>query len=629
MNPAPGSRSTDGPSTARPPSPSPATSSRPLWPALGVAVVLSALLAAFGSELRLPDEPRVAHTSYELWKSREPLLPRVNGQPFLQTPPLVYWIEGAWLNVVDHDGMARVPSLLFSLLTLASIGGVAWRFHGERAAFIAVALLASTSQFWEVGYSVVVEPALTFFCVAALLLLASLMLDGVYRSSYAVLIGLSTALAFFSKGLPGPLCVLLVGGVAWLCSRTPLKAGLQTCVVAALVGVCSVAPWALAFSYQHVGGVQELVLDHLLRRVVEGSDKNPSNWTFFHRTLANLLPWTPLVLFAVPWHLRKARRKAPATAPGQRVRPPFEGRPPERGIAARRWSTFLLVWALLPVVVLLLSRSKRGVYLLPALPAFSLLTATWLDSIAAELRHAGWQRHLRRLAVFLGVALLVGCVLLPTAPFWRDSAGSFPESLSVFHIVSATLALAVAGKLMVGIVAPQFRGAYRTSEDSSSPPDRPPLALDCGDAVVRVALIFVVLGVGVYGTLRHTVREPERSLAAFGRELREREATGQRVVGFRLSEREVGAVAWSLRHAFPAFDDAQRCAEWIAGGEGPASILLLAEVDELTKVVGRFESVGLRAGRTEVQKELRRRILHGVTIARAATAGESEDSRRR
>ena len=85
--------------------------------ALFWTVVLSGLLVpSFLYDLRLPDEPRVAHTGLEMVRTGDIVLPTVNGSPFLQTPPLHYWVLAAWFSLTGFltDGLARVPSVLFS-----------------------------------------------------------------------------------------------------------------------------------------------------------------------------------------------------------------------------------------------------------------------------------------------------------------------------------------------------------------------------------------------------------------------------------------------------------------------------------------------------------------------------------
>src|SRR5437899_12825061 len=62
--------------------------------AVGAALATAALAVGIGrTDFWPPDETRVAEISREMRAERSWLVPRLNGTPFLEEPPLFYWFQ--------------------------------------------------------------------------------------------------------------------------------------------------------------------------------------------------------------------------------------------------------------------------------------------------------------------------------------------------------------------------------------------------------------------------------------------------------------------------------------------------------------------------------------------------------
>src|SRR5256886_9714904 len=62
--------------------------------AVAAALATAALAVGIGrTDLWPPDETRVAEISREMRAERSWLVPRLNGTPFLEEPPLFYWLQ--------------------------------------------------------------------------------------------------------------------------------------------------------------------------------------------------------------------------------------------------------------------------------------------------------------------------------------------------------------------------------------------------------------------------------------------------------------------------------------------------------------------------------------------------------
>ncbi|MDQ2780516.1 MAG: glycosyltransferase family 39 protein, partial [Pseudomonadota bacterium] len=113
------------------------------------ALVLLAVFAALAATawlrpLMLPDEGRYVGVAWEMLRSGDWLVPRLNGLPFFHKPPLFYWITAASMSVFGlHEGVARAASLLGATLAAMAMFLFVHRWGGaQRARLTLVALLA-------------------------------------------------------------------------------------------------------------------------------------------------------------------------------------------------------------------------------------------------------------------------------------------------------------------------------------------------------------------------------------------------------------------------------------------------------------------------------------------------------
>jgi 4-amino-4-deoxy-L-arabinose transferase-like glycosyltransferase len=129
-----------------------------VWVALAAAAVS---FAGIGSHaLWTPDEPRDAALGKTMLASRDWTIPRLNGEPFLEKPPLTWWIQAATYRTLGvSDAAARVPSALCATLTLLVTFALGRRLGGRsRAGWLAAGVLASTAEFGEDMRRAIVDP---------------------------------------------------------------------------------------------------------------------------------------------------------------------------------------------------------------------------------------------------------------------------------------------------------------------------------------------------------------------------------------------------------------------------------------------------------------------------------------
>ena len=92
-----------------------------------------------------PDEPREAGIGREMYADPG-VIPTLNGQPFIEKPPLYYWATALSFGIAGGPSVsaARAVSGLAGALTLAVVFLWVWRALSLDAAAVATVLLATS-----------------------------------------------------------------------------------------------------------------------------------------------------------------------------------------------------------------------------------------------------------------------------------------------------------------------------------------------------------------------------------------------------------------------------------------------------------------------------------------------------
>src|SRR5215467_13360892 len=97
-------------------------------PAVLIALALAPLwlVGMYHRALWTPDEPREADIAWRMSLQSDRTLPQLAGAPFLEKPPLSYWMSATALTVFgDSADGARVPNLLYALIGALSVVALA------------------------------------------------------------------------------------------------------------------------------------------------------------------------------------------------------------------------------------------------------------------------------------------------------------------------------------------------------------------------------------------------------------------------------------------------------------------------------------------------------------------------
>lgn len=409
----------------------------------GVVLAATAVLLYLPGLFVLPpidrDEARFAEATRQMaaadhWRAY--IVPRVDGEPRLNKPPLIYWLQAAAVEAFDVPASAQVgPTYLGGIWAyrLPSVVGavvavlVTWRlglrmYAGSVGALAALLLGISAVVMFDVRQARVDQVLLA--CTAgaqwALWMIWRRRAEADGHGGWAALLWISLSLGVLTKGPLTPMVVALTA--LTLCVLTRDWRWLQRLRPGWGVPLCValVSPWVIAVS-MHVGWdrLAEVIWAETLGRGMsarEGHFGPPG----YYLVLLPVLFW-PGSLALVPGLWRAVER-------GLRLRSTRDDACRGRVARWRAWwrarrlgtsaELFCLAWLVPNWIVFELAMTKLPHYVLPLFPALALLCARGL------LAGGHWRRLVRKsggtatvwawtgLSVVAGVGLPLVLVLL-------------------------------------------------------------------------------------------------------------------------------------------------------------------------------------------------------------------------
>ena len=101
------------------------------------------------NELWTPDEPRDAAIGRAMWESGDWIVPRLNGEPFLEKPPLYWWAQSALFALLGRatPTLARLPSALFGFAALLLTYALGRSFFSARTCLVGMPDSCSARRF--------------------------------------------------------------------------------------------------------------------------------------------------------------------------------------------------------------------------------------------------------------------------------------------------------------------------------------------------------------------------------------------------------------------------------------------------------------------------------------------------
>jgi 4-amino-4-deoxy-L-arabinose transferase-like glycosyltransferase len=330
-----------------------------------------------------PDEGRYAEVAREMLQRGELVVPYLQGQPYLEKPPLLYWgVEASYRLFGVHIWAARLVPALAVQATVLAVYLLGRRILGERPAFWGALLLSLAPGFVCMGRLLLLDGLLTLWTTLAVLSAFEAVRGDSLRWGWWLMAAAACGLGVLTKG---PIALILLVPPLWLYRRLsgsgcrPGMAGWA--VFAAVVGGVSL-PWYVAMCVRVPAFAGEFFWEHNVRRFLAPFAHQHGVWFYVPVLLGGLLPGTLLVVplgrFLFASDPQTARRRSP-----------------ELG--------FVLLAAGWCVLFFTLSACKLPTYVLPAFPLLALVGGYFL----VRTGRAASGRS-RRLMIATFIVLLAG-----------------------------------------------------------------------------------------------------------------------------------------------------------------------------------------------------------------------------
>mgnify|MGYP001575054020 FL=1 len=382
------------------------------WLVLLIFTLALLLLSIWGLDLSGRDSPRVAGIAREMAVTSDYLIPRLNGENFLEYPSLGYWPVALTLSISKNlpDFFAFLPMVLLGTGTVLITYLIGKKLAGERIGLMAGFILSTMPAFITYHRHCRVDPALLFFIALSLYGFVAGYQASRKRFLFIALFYLGMAGAFLSKGIIG-VAIPAATAVVFLITQKDFGAirklllgpGILFFLVPIFLWVGSV------WWFEGPDIIKEVIRQSLWRFLSPSADHAKPFYYYFTRVFIAPMPWTLLFLVLL-WY---------------RWGPTHSREPVLHGSLLR----FALAWSVIVFVGLSLASAKRTLYLGPIFPPFSLLAALGWDRIREKFPRVKHSEGYGLVVIFL---LITGTNLLFIIPSERN------ESLRpVFEVVSS------------------------------------------------------------------------------------------------------------------------------------------------------------------------------------------------
>src|SRR5580692_416837 len=321
-------------------------------------------LAFFG--LIGADEPRYAQVAREMLARHDWITPTLGGKPWLEKPPLYYWQAILAYSIFGvSDWAARLPSAIDATLMVVVTYLFLKRF---RPGFQLDGALMTASAAGIVGFA---RAASTDMPLAAMFTIVMLAWYAWYESGsrgYLAIFYCFLALGTLAKGPLAPLLAAIVI-VIFAVVKSDYSLLWRTLWIPGVLLFCAVAlPWYVAVQMKNPEFFRIFILQHNLARFGTNlyRHKEPF-WYYIPVVLLGLVPWTVFVAASLVETIRVwwAERR-------------------EMLASDDALNAFLVIWILVPALFFSLSQSKLPGYIVPALPAGTLLLSEYVRRRTAD-----------------------------------------------------------------------------------------------------------------------------------------------------------------------------------------------------------------------------------------------------
>lgn len=306
------------------------------------------------------DEPRYAQIAREMLARHDWITPVLGGKPWLEKPPLYYWQAMiSYLVFGVSDWAARIPAACDATFMVVAVYLFLRRFH---QGFELDGALMTASTAGVIGFA---RAAATDMPLAAMFTIGLLAWRAWYEGRQRKY--LAAFYAFMALGglAKGPIAPVLAGGtiIIFAVLTRDVKTLWRTLWIPGILLFCVIAlPWYIAVQLRNPDFFRIFIVQHNFARFGSNLYHHAQPvWYYAPVALLALVPWAILVVDAVVEQVRLWWSERSNIAHSEEA-----------------FQAFLLVWLFFPLLFFSMSQSKLPGYILPAIPAGTLLLEQYL-----------------------------------------------------------------------------------------------------------------------------------------------------------------------------------------------------------------------------------------------------------
>lgn len=321
-------------------------------------VAITLLFCRLDFSLFEPDETRYAEIPREMLANDEWLVPLLGGEPYLDKPPLLYWLTmlsyksfgvGVW--------QARLIPILALFLCLILTYELGKKIIGSVEAFAGTLLLCLCPGFIIMGKLLVLDGLLSMCVLGALLSGLLAIRNTEFSMGWWVASGIFAALGVITKG---PIAIVLTAPCFYLITKIDdrfSKPSIKAWGIWFVSSLLIFSPWFIMVAIRRPEFLSHFVWEHHVMRFLEPFDHQRGVFFYVPVLLGGMMP---LVFILWPW-----MKSIQSVLPEQR-----STRSKETG--------FLLLAGFWCVFFFSLSGCKLPTYILPAFPPLALMFGAFL-----------------------------------------------------------------------------------------------------------------------------------------------------------------------------------------------------------------------------------------------------------
>lgn len=360
-----------------------------------------------------PDEPRFALVARAMAERGDPIVLSFHDRLYTDKPPLFFWAVNLASRITGEvdEWAVRLPSAVAGLLALLIVHRIGTWLYDRRAGLAGALVFATALQIAERARWGSIDMTLNLFVLASIALFLRGRLRPEVRTRSYLLAWACMGLGTLAKGPVGLLLPLLATWPAAFLDRDARPAARRMFLPAgAGLFLAIVAAWFVPFVLR-VGPVVafgEVLWHQNVNRYMDAWNATHPAWFYLWRFPLGFFPWIVFLPSAI-------------------------GRtfgPEERG--GRPAAIFLTAWALAILLFFSFSSAKRGVYIIPAYPAVSILVGRLL----AE----GGRRMRMSLSAWLAIAALLAAAVPILAGRKAPELAPIGAAIGGLFLIGAALA---------------------------------------------------------------------------------------------------------------------------------------------------------------------------------------------